>query len=259
MRHRHVAGPIDYLANRFTSVSRLGLFAAFAGGAVLLGELLTAGISLLVVGQVRWTALVIGLAAGAVTSAVAAAILVQLLDRIGELQQRLEVAARTDELTGLPNRRVLFEVLAREIDRARRRNAELTAVFVDFDRFKRVNDRHGHQVGDTVLREAAAAIKAGLRTYDVVGRYGGEEFVMVLPDTNAGDGHAVAERIRETVAAKVFAGEVRVTISTGVADLAKGMDADRLLKAADTALYRAKRAGRNRSEVIFGEREGRKD
>ncbi|MCX7030602.1 MAG: GGDEF domain-containing protein [Spirochaetes bacterium] len=136
-----------------------------------------------------------------------------------------------------------------EIERAGRGDAKLTAVFVDIDQFKRVNDRHGHQVGDAVLREAAATIKAGLRTYDIVGRYGGEEFVMVLPDTGIWEGHAVAERIRESVAAMVFAGAVRVTISLGVADLAMGMDADRLLKAADTAVYRAKRAGRNRSEV----------
>ncbi len=174
----------------------------------------------------------------------------RLIARIRELQGQLEHSARTDELTDLPNRRVLFEVLAREIERAGRREAKLTVVFVDLDQFKRINDQHGHQFGDRVLREAAAVIRAGLRTYDIVSRYGGEEFVMVLPDTGAWEGHAVAERIRETVAAKVFTGDVRITISLGVADLAKGMDADRLLKAADTAVYRAKRAGRNRSEVL---------
>ncbi len=250
MEKRPVTGPIDYLAERITTVSRPALFAVFVSGAVLVGELLTVGVSFIVVGQVRWTALVIGLAAGFMTSSIAAAGVVRLLDRIGELQRQLESAARTDELTGLPNRRVLFEVLAQEIERARRRDAKLTVVFVDIDQFKRINDRYGHQVGDEVLREAASAIKAGLRTYDIVGRYGGEEFVMVLPDTGAWEGHAVAERIRESVAASVFAGAVRVTISLGVADLAKGMDVDRLLKAADTAVYRAKRAGRNRSEAI---------
>jgi diguanylate cyclase (GGDEF)-like protein len=249
MGQRLVAGPIDRLAGRITTVSRPALFAVFVSGAVLLGELLTAGVSFLVVGQVRWTALVIGFTAGFVTSAAAVAIFVRLLKRIGDLQGQLEHSARTDELTGLPNRRILFEVLAREIDRAGRRDTKLTVAFADLDLFKFVNDRQGHQVGDAVLREAGAAVKAGLRAYDVVVRYGGDEFVMVLPDTGAWEGHAVAERIRETIAAKVFTGAVHVTISLGVAELGKGMDADRLLKAADAALYRAKREGRNRCEV----------
>jgi PleD family two-component response regulator len=156
MGQRLLAGPIDRLAGRITTVSRPALFAAFVSGAVLLGELLTAGVSLLVVGQIRWTALVIGFAAGAVTSDAAAGIVVRLLNRIGDLQGQLEHTARTDELTGLPNRRILFEVLAREIERAGRRDAKLTVVFADLDRFKLVNDRQGHQVGDAVLREAGA-------------------------------------------------------------------------------------------------------
>jgi diguanylate cyclase (GGDEF)-like protein len=249
MGHRPDPEPIDGLAGRIITMSRPALFAAFVTGAVAIGELLTAGVSLLVVGQVRWTALAIGFAAGFATSAIAVAILICLLNRIAELQKRLVDSARTDELTSLPNRRVLFELLAREIDRARRGEAKLSVVFVDIDRFKRINDRHGHQVGDVVLREAAAVLRGGLRTYDLVGRYGGEEFVMVLPDTGAFEGHAVAERIRERVAASVFAGGVRITISLGVAELGKGMDADRLLKAADMAVYRAKRAGRNRSDL----------
>jgi diguanylate cyclase (GGDEF)-like protein len=254
MRQRLVVGPIDRLARGITTVSHPALFAVFVSGAVVLGELLTAGVSLLVVGQVRWTALVIGFAAGFATSAAAAAIVVRLLKRIGDLQGQIEHSARTDELTGLPNRRVLFEVMTREIERAGRRDAKLTVAFADLDRFKLVNDRQGHRVGDAVLREAGAAMKAGLRAYDVVVRYGGDEFVIVLPDTGAWEGHAVAERIRETIAAKVFAEAVHVTISLGVTELVKGMDADRLLKAADAALYRAKRAGRNRSEVSPAER-----
>jgi len=230
-------------------MSRPVLFAALVSGAVILGELLTAGVSLVVVGTVRWTALVIGFAAGFVTSAAAAALLVVLLNRIGDLQGALEHSARTDELTGLPNRRVLFETLAREIERARRGKADLAVAFADLDRLKLVNDRHGHQVGDAVLREIGAAMASGLRAYDVVVRYGGDEFVVVLPDTGAWDGHAVAERLRKAIAARTFAGSIASTISIGIAGLGKDMDADRLLKAADEALYRAKRAGRNRCEV----------
>ena len=259
MRHRRAINPVAALVDRLAGGSPAALFWTFTLGAVVLVELLTLAVTVAAFGSVRADILAIGAAVGGVTAGLISLVVVRLIAGIRELQGRLEHAARTDELTGLPNRRVLFEVLAREIDRARRRDAKLAVVFVDLDRFKLINDRHGHQVGDAVLREAAAAIKAGLRTYDVVGRYGGEEFVMVLPDTDAWDGHAVAERIRQAVAAKVFAGDVRVTISTGVADLAKGMDADRLLKAADTAVYRAKRAGRNRSEVLPGDRDGRKD
>jgi diguanylate cyclase (GGDEF)-like protein len=254
MRNTRLANPVDALVDRLAGRSPAALFWTFTAGAVVLVELLTLVVTLVAFGSLRPDILAIGAAVGGVTAGLISFIVVRLIARIRELQGQLEHSARTDELTGLPNRRVLFEVLARYIERAERRDAKLTVVFVDLDRFKRINDQHGHQVGDAVLREAAAVLRAGLRTYDIVSRYGGEEFVMVLPETVAWDGHAVAERIRETVAAKVFTGDVHVTISLGVADLAKGMNADRLLKAADTAVYRAKRAGRNRSEVSPAER-----
>jgi diguanylate cyclase (GGDEF)-like protein len=251
MAPRTAAGRFDRLARRVLSAPRPLLFGAFVGAAVLLGEGLTAGISLLVLGTVRWTALVIGFAAGLATSAAAAAVVTQLLARIGELQGELAQTARTDELTGLLNRRALLETLAREIVRARRLDGKLSIAFTDLDRFKLVNDRLGHQVGDTVLREAGATLSSGLRAYDAVARYGGDEFVLVLPQTGVWEGHAVAERVRESIAERSFAGSVALTISAGVAGLSKGMDADALLKAADAALYRAKRAGRNRCEMAI--------
>lgn len=252
MAPRTAAESIDRLARRIMTASRPLLFAAFVGAAVLLGEGLTAGISLLVVGRVGWTALVIGFAAGLVTSAMAAVLFTTLLARIGELQGQLAHSARTDELTGLPNRRALFETLAREIVRAHRRDGKLCVAFADLDSFKLVNDRLGHQVGDAVLREAGAALTSGLRAYDAVSRYGGDEFVLVLPETGVWEGHAVAERIRETIAGRSFAGSVSLTLSIGVAGLEQGMDADALLSAADKALYRAKQAGRNRCEMAHG-------
>ncbi len=251
MAPRTAAGRFDRLARRVLSASRPLLFAAFVGAAVLLGEGLTAGISLLVVGSVRWTALVIGFVAGLATSTAAASVVTLLLARIGELQGELAQSALTDDLTGLPNRRALLETLAREIVRARRLEGKLSVAFADLDRFKLVNDRHGHQVGDTVLREAGAALSAGLRAYDAVARYGGDEFVLVLPQAGVWEAHAVAERIRASIAERSFAGSVSLTLSIGVSGLSKGMDADALLKAADAALYRAKRAGRNRCEMAL--------
>jgi diguanylate cyclase (GGDEF)-like protein len=249
MAPRTAAGRFDRLARRVISTPRPLLFGVFVGAAVLLGEGLTAGISLLVVGRVRWTALAIGFGAGLATSAAAAALVTLLLARIGELQGELARSARTDDLTGLLNRRALLETLAREIVRARRLDGKLSIAFTDLDWFKLVNDRHGHHVGDSVLREAGAALSSGLRAYDAVARYGGDEFVLVLPQTGVWEGHAVAERIRESIAEQSFAGSVSLTLSVGVAGLSKGMDGDALLKAADAALYRAKRAGRNRCEM----------
>jgi diguanylate cyclase (GGDEF)-like protein len=243
--------PLDRLVGRVLGAPRLLLFAGFTGAAVLVGEGLTAGISFLVVGGVRWTALVIGFAAGLVTSAAAAALFTARLARIGELQGDLARSARTDDLTGVLNHRALVETLAREIVRAQRLDGKLSVAFADLDRFKLVNDRLGHQVGDIVLREAGAALSSGLRAYDAVARYGGDEFVLVLPQAGVWEGHAVAERIRESIAGRSFTGSVSLTLSMGVAGFSKGMDADALLKAADAALLRAKRAGRNRCEMAL--------
>jgi diguanylate cyclase (GGDEF)-like protein len=249
MAPRTAAGRTDRLARRVLSAPRPLLFGVFVGAAVLLGEALTAGVSFVVMGRVGWTALAIGFAAGLATSAAAAAVVTLLLARIGELQGELAHSARTDDLTGLLNRRALLETLAREIVRARRLDGKLSVAFTDLDWFKLVNDRHGHYVGDAVLREAGAALSAGLRAYDAVARYGGDEFVLVLPQAGVWEGYAVAERLRESIARRSFAGSVPLTVSVGVAGLAKEMDADGLLSAADAALYRAKRAGRNRCEM----------
>ncbi|GGQ85051.1 diguanylate cyclase [Couchioplanes azureus] len=157
--------------------------------------------------------------------------------------------ATVDSLTGLANRRHLFEAAAREIALARRRATRLAAVLVDIDHFKRINDTYGHQVGDEVIRAVATRMKIGLRDSDVVGRYGGEEFVLLLPDCGDGAPDA-AERLRARVAGgpvPTAAGPVDVTISVGVAHLRTDeVDADTLLGRADARLYRAKQAGRNR-------------
>lgn len=160
-------------------------------------------------------------------------------------------AAQTDALTGLFNRGALMERLEREIDRARRYGRPLAVIFFDLDHFKGINDTYGHQFGDRVLRELARIATRTVRSIDLVGRYGGEEFVAVLPETDGAQALIVAERLRMNVAQRHYDlpnGETaRATISAGIAvfpDNAPTMDA--LLRVADTALYAAKAGGRNR-------------
>jgi diguanylate cyclase (GGDEF)-like protein len=172
-------------------------------------------------------------------------------------REALRDQATKDPLTGLPNRRTLVEALDRELERSRRVGAACAVVFVDLDHFKRVNDTHGHAAGDAVLRAAASALRATLRPYDAVGRFGGEEFVIVLPGCDAAGAPAAAERLRASIAGTaVPVGEttLRVTCSLGVAVGGAGAECDRdaLLAAADAALYDAKKSGRDRVVVARG-------
>ena len=168
--------------------------------------------------------------------------------------QRLSV---TDALTGLWNVRYLRESLRREVERAVRFDRPLAVVVLDVDHFKDVNDRHGHQRGDAVLAELAQRVRAQVRDVDTVARYGGEELVVVLPETDGAGGRLLAERVREAVAREPFDGVdrpgLRVTLSAGVADLPTcGRSADELVRAADDALYVAKASGRDRVVLARG-------
>ncbi|HEU5085300.1 MAG TPA: sensor domain-containing diguanylate cyclase [Acidimicrobiales bacterium] len=177
------------------------------------------------------------------------AVLVQSAHRIAQtirtrqLLHEIERLAASDPLTGLPNRRMFDATLDREVARSRRNGTPLALAVADVDHFKAVNDQHGHQVGDEVLRELAGALRRAVRQEDVVARYGGEEFVVLLPDADEGAALLVAERLRAA------AGEVRrlpTSISVGVAVLDPGAGGAGLVARADTALYRAKAAGRDR-------------
>lgn len=163
-------------------------------------------------------------------------------DRLGELAIR-------DELTGAHNRRFLMETLARERSRADRIAEPFSVCVIDLDHFKSVNDTLGHAAGDAVLRHFAELAPRGLRGIDTFGRFGGEEFLIVLPGTGRQGALAAAERVRTATEAAAFPGipgDRRVTVTVGVATHAKGEDVTALLARADQALYQGKNSGRNR-------------
>jgi diguanylate cyclase (GGDEF)-like protein len=165
----------------------------------------------------------------------------------------VERQALFDGLTGIANRRGSEDALAHEIARAGRLGTSLTLVVADLDDFKRVNDVHGHAAGDDVLREFSAVLRLTLRESDLPGRWGGEEFVMLLPGTDADGGCQLAERIRSALRERSFHGRegsvFGVTASFGVAQLRPGESERQLFAAADRALYQAKRLGKDRVEL----------
>ena len=179
-----------------------------------------------------------------------AAIALENAQLFGEVQR----LAITDGLTGTHNRRHFFELAERELNRARRFGQPVSAIMLDLDHFKQVNDTYGHAIGDQVLRTVAERCSEGIRDIDILGRYGGEEFAVILPATGLPGAHNMAERLRryiDDVPVPTDKGDLTVTISLGVASNAQD-DADvaALLNRADAAMYAAKQAGRNRVAVI---------
>ena len=171
-----------------------------------------------------------------------------------QLFEEMEKLAITDSLTGLYNRRYFFAFAENEIERSKRYKKHLSIIMVDIDHFKKINDSFGHQAGDLVLKEIADICLAILRKVDVMCRYGGEEFVVLLPETEVADAAHAAERMCTAISSlrlKTEKGDVSVSVSIGVAEMEKSRASfEKLLAAADTALYSAKEAGRNRVRVI---------
>ena len=190
--------------------------------------------------------------------------ILDLQNALLEAQEVLRLQATQDPLTSLWNRGMIMELLGRELARAKRERSPLSVLMLDLDLFKIVNDTYGHMAGDLVLREAAQRMRGSVRAYDAVGRYGGEEFLIVSPGCPAVGAVNLAERIRKAIGQKPMNTSealISITISVGVAtaeyvdkratpnkNLGEYTEAENLVRAADDALYRAKRWGRNRVE-----------
>src|SRR5581483_5693906 len=181
--------------------------------------------------------------------------ILQLQEQLVQAREALREQATRDGLTGLWNRMTILEILDRELSRACRERGSVSVVMADLDYFKQINDMCGHIAGDAVLRQAAQRMHANVRQYDSIGRYGGEEFLIVLPGCDLRGGMAQAERMRAALAAAEFVlpeGAPSVSCSVGVAaatNVSGAIDAHRLVREADAALYLAKRNGRNRVEA----------
>jgi two-component system cell cycle response regulator len=175
--------------------------------------------------------------------------LLTLQENLLQAQEALRHQATHDDLTGLWNRAMVRDNLTTELSRAKRAGKAVAVVLADLDHFKTVNDTHGHAAGDAILREAAIRMRQALRAYDSIGRYGGEEFLIVLPACDTDAAVVVAERARVRVAAPMHVGDVDMplSVSLGVASTRTAPeDPDGLIQAADDAMYRAKAGGRNR-------------
>jgi diguanylate cyclase (GGDEF)-like protein len=169
-------------------------------------------------------------------------------------RQRYQELSITDALTGLFNKRYLNSKLTSEVDHAHRLGQPLSIMMMDLDHFKRVNDTYGHHTGDKILKSAGHIILGFIRKTDTACRYGGEEFVLVMPGTDLENAFTVAERIRTAMAENRFQAEgkqsISVTLSMGISGLKPGEGVDALMERADRGLYEAKRKGRNRTVMM---------
>ena len=180
---------------------------------------------------------------------------VEMQQQLVEMARQLEELSGRDDLTGVFNRRHFRRTVARAFDHSRRYHRPLSVAIIDVDHFKNVNDRFGHQAGDTVLAEVAKRFVRSVRSSDYLARYGGEEFIVLLPETQLGDAVTFGEKLRAAIASApvpIPGGDaLPVTVSVGTASLAHTQfsSAAEMIRAADQALYRAKRNGRNRVEA----------
>ena len=186
--------------------------------------------------------------------------ILELEERLTEARDQLRAIATRDGLTGLLNRRAIYEYAEAEINRAVREGQPISLIMLDLDHFKSINDRYGHPVGDEALRQLARTIDGNTRSYDFVGRWAGEEFLVVLPATALAEAAALAERLRASVAAAPLSladrSQLELCVSAGVTGMLAGSEQplELLIQQADRALARAKEKGRNRVSIFTAAR-----
>jgi len=169
-----------------------------------------------------------------------------------QAEEKLKKLSITDPLTGIYNRRGTYQWIEEQVKRQRRNNRPFTLFIMDIDFFKNINDTHGHQVGDKVLIEITQLMIASVREQDFLGRWGGEEFILILPETDLQGSVVLADKLRKTIEQKEFkidGNDITITISLGGSCYSTGSIVDKCLEEADAALYRSKRNGRNRIEI----------
>jgi diguanylate cyclase (GGDEF)-like protein len=225
----HAIGQLDGRM-RILSFRKVGGYALVAAGTVVIDELLAPWRQRVIFAVILWALL------GGV-----ALVFARRANAISRMHADL---ASIDSLTGLSNRRSILDK-ATHLERSRQHTGSLSLLMIDVDHFKSINDRFGHQVGDDVLRRVSEVLRTQVRTTDIVGRYGGEEFLVLMPDTGTDGALLVAEKLCATVAERITLPD-RITVSIGVATTSeRDMTLDRTLTRADEALYQAKADGRN--------------
>lgn len=178
-----------------------------------------------------------------------------IIEKNSELEKKnseLNDLTMRDSMTNLLNHKNSLRRLKEEVDRAKRIGYPLTVAMIDLDNFKLINDTYGHQTGDEVLIQVAKILTENCRSTDIVGRYGGEEFIIIMPDTNSGDAALLMQRIQTCIEGTSFKDGIRITLSCGISEL-HGENVHGILKASDVMLYKAKKNGKNRVEVLINE------
>ena len=205
---------------------------------VYIGEIISASIFLLV------------MAVGSILNYMRYKMMYRQEKKIQEINEKLEMATQTDVLTGLYNRRKAMDELEKQFDLAKRYKTMFTVGMLDIDHFKRINDNYGHNTGDAVLREFSGIMQAKLRTSDFIGRWGGEEFILILPHTKPADAIGLFERLQADIRNHLFADSINVAFSAGLCGYSNDSNIGKIINCADKALYIAKEKGRDRTEIF---------